>query len=54
MPIPPSRSLELPPYTTFEACRRKLLYAVANCPAIDTDFAGHDEDAWRELENMVL
>jgi hypothetical protein len=30
------------------------LYAIANCAAIDTDFAASDVDAWRELENPKM
>lgn len=31
-------SIELPAYTSYEACRDRVLYACRNCSAIDTDF----------------
>eukprot|EP01083_Nonionella_stella_P059475 155578_1 len=37
-------SLELPKYTKKEVMRDKLLYAIHNCHAIDTDFAAQNVD----------
>jgi hypothetical protein len=31
-------SLDLPPYSTYEVTRSKILYAIVNCQAIDADF----------------
>ena len=30
-------SIEIPRYTTFEALKAKVLYAIYNCPSIDGD-----------------
>jgi len=37
-------SLELPKYTSFDVMKKKLLYAIANCEAIDTDFVADNID----------
>ncbi|MES1917773.1 MAG: hypothetical protein MHM6MM_009479 [Cercozoa sp. M6MM] len=37
-------SMELPNYSSDETMREKLLYAVHNCQAIDTDFAADNVD----------
>jgi len=37
-------SLELPRYSSFETMKKKLLYAIANCEAIDTDFVADNID----------
>lgn len=31
-------SLDLPPYSSYEVTRSKILYAIVNCQAIDADF----------------
>ena len=36
--------LELPDYSTKDALRRKLLYAIEACADVDTDFAVRDAD----------
>lgn len=35
-------SLDLPMYSTYEALRSKVLFAIVNCQAIDTDFNPND------------
>jgi len=37
-------SIELPRYTKYEVLRAKLLYAITNCQAIDTD--GRAMEIW--------
>lgn len=39
-------SIELPRYTKYEVLRAKLLYAITNCQAIDTD--GRAQEIWDE------
>lgn len=38
--------LELPEYPTFEVMKEKLLYAITECEAIDTDFNPTNADIW--------
>eukprot|EP01108_Squamamoeba_japonica_P000247 TRINITY_DN1033_c0_g1_i1.p1 TRINITY_DN1033_c0_g1~~TRINITY_DN1033_c0_g1_i1.p1 ORF type:complete len:311 (+),score=131.27 TRINITY_DN1033_c0_g1_i1:1-933(+) len=38
--------LELPPYSSFEIMRRKLLYAITQCVAMDSDFTVTNAGAW--------
>jgi E3 ubiquitin-protein ligase HERC2 len=38
-------ALDLPRYSSKHILREKLLYAIYNCRAIDTDFRVRDEDA---------
>eukprot|EP00817_Percolomonadidae_sp_ATCC50343_P004585 CAMPEP_0117432450 /NCGR_PEP_ID=MMETSP0758-20121206/11934_1 /TAXON_ID=63605 /ORGANISM="Percolomonas cosmopolitus, Strain AE-1 (ATCC 50343)" /LENGTH=1620 /DNA_ID=CAMNT_0005222371 /DNA_START=1141 /DNA_END=6003 /DNA_ORIENTATION=+ len=40
-------SIELPPYSSKSVLKRKLLYAITNCKAIDTDFTNEANNALR-------
>jgi len=40
--------LELPPYTSFDIMKQKLVYAITECEAIDTDFNPNNADMWEE------
>ena len=37
-------SVELPRYTSKEACHNKIMYAIKNCHSIDTDHAVQNVD----------
>ena len=41
-------SIDLPAYSSYETLRKKVLYAIVNCQAIDVDFnsANSDANAW--------
>jgi hypothetical protein len=39
-------AIDLPAYTTLEACRSKLLYACTNAVAYDSDFNVQNADNW--------
>jgi len=43
-------SIDLPAYTSYDTLRKKLLYAILNCQAIDVDFnsANADANAWAD------
>jgi len=40
--------LELPEYSTFDIMKEKLLYAVTECEAIDTDFNPTNAEIWNQ------
>ena len=37
-------SLDMPMYSTYEILRSKVLFAIVNCQAIDTDFNPNDSN----------
>eukprot|EP01119_Soliformovum_irregulare_P017292 TRINITY_DN5115_c0_g1_i2.p1 TRINITY_DN5115_c0_g1~~TRINITY_DN5115_c0_g1_i2.p1 ORF type:complete len:2108 (+),score=625.85 TRINITY_DN5115_c0_g1_i2:350-6673(+) len=39
--------LELPAYSSYEVMREKLIYAISECEAIDTDFNPSNADIWQ-------
>jgi hypothetical protein len=38
--------LELPEYSSFDVLRQKIVYAITECEAIDTDFNPNNADMW--------
>ena len=47
-------SLELPRYSSLEVTRARLMYAVSEGVAIDTDHAVRDARAWRDLPAATM
>ena len=39
-------ALDLPEYSSFEIMKKKMLYAIRECQAIDTDFNVNNADMW--------
>jgi len=39
-------TLDLPPYSSIEIMREKLLYAITECQAIDTDYNAGNAELW--------
>lgn len=46
-------SLSLPPYSSYEVMRAKLLYAITTCREIDTDFAINERTMRHRATNSV-
>lgn len=42
-------SSSLPPYTSKEVCKRKLLFAVRHAPNMDSDFVARSAARWEDL-----
>jgi len=39
-------TLDLPKYSSYEIMRERIIYAITQCQAIDTDFNAHNAEMW--------